>query len=55
MEILIILACVLGLITLDKKNKEYEEMMDEIETSFDDRLNKIEAELEDIRHHLMFR
>lgn len=51
MEILIILVCALGLITLDKKNK----MMDEIETSFDDRLNKIEAELEDIRYHLMFR
>ncbi len=55
MEILIILVCAFGLITLDKKNKEYEEMMDEIETAFDDRLNKIEAELEDIRHHLMFR
>lgn len=55
MEILIILVCAFGLIALDKKNKEYEEMMDEIETAFDDRLNKIEAELEDIRHHLMFR
>lgn len=55
MEILIFLVCALGLIVLDRKNKEYEKMMDEIEDAFDDRLNKIEAELEDIRHHLLFR
>ena len=44
MEILIVLVCALGLISWDKRNKEYAE----------DRLNKIEAELEDIRQHLMY-
>ena len=55
MEILIILLCALGLIVSNKKNKEYEEKMEELELAFDHRLNRIEAELENIRHHLLFR